>query len=58
MVKFKKNSDDLFQRYVVGSRGNLLKVKSTIKPEECKIKRMTKDMRTYEPIYFELKIKD
>jgi len=47
MIKFKKDNNDKSQRYIVGSRGNLLKVRSTIKPEKCLIKRITKDMRTY-----------
>lgn len=49
MVKFKedKENQNIKQRYICGTRASVFRVRSTIKPEACKIKRITKDPRTY-----------
>ena len=60
MVKFKidKEYSNVAQRYIAACKGNTFRVKSTIKPELCSAIRTTSDMRTYEPIFFNITLKD
>jgi hypothetical protein len=52
MVKFKldRENEQVTQRYVEACRGTVLKVRSMINPEFCKVVRKTKELKTYEPI--------
>ena len=60
MVKFKydKEFSHISQRYVVACKSSHYRVKSTIKPSLCKIERKTKDLYSYEPISYELVLRD
>ncbi len=59
-VKFRlyKDNSEISQRYVTCERSQLFRVKHEIEPEYCTLKQITTDPESYEPITYQLELKD